>query len=185
MGNDHEHERRSQGGADRLRSAERVALLEIPRVAELSREGLKVLETLDVGSGSGLFAEAFAALGSAVTGVDVNAQLLATARGFVPSGTFLEATAESLPFPDGSFDLVFLGLVLHETDDPLTALREARRVTRHRVCVLEWPYDEGPHGPPLAHRLKEEAFAVLALQAGFSKLETIRLRHLVFYRLDA
>ena len=33
-----------------------------------------------------------------------------------------------------------LGHVLHETDDPVAALVEARRAARLRVVVLEWPY---------------------------------------------
>lgn len=44
------------------------------------------------------------------------------------------APSEQISFPDCSFDLVFLGHVLHEADDPLTALQEARRVTRQRVA---------------------------------------------------
>jgi len=38
---------------------------------------------LDIGTGTGVFAEAFAALGIAVTGIDVNADLLAAARHLV------------------------------------------------------------------------------------------------------
>jgi ubiquinone/menaquinone biosynthesis C-methylase UbiE len=185
INHDHDHERRFQGGPDRLRSAERLALMEVPRVVALSREGLTVQAMLDVGTGTGLFAGAFAELGIAVTGIDVNAQLLASARELVHAGLFLEAPAELLPFPDLSFDLVFLGLVLHETDDALAALKEARRVSRARVAILEWPYREGPGGPPLEHRLKEEDIAGLARAAGFPKPETIHLLNLDLHRLDA
>jgi ubiquinone/menaquinone biosynthesis C-methylase UbiE len=185
INHDHDHERRFHGGADRLRSAERLELMEVPRVVALCRDGLTVQAMLDVGTGTGLFAEAFAAYGVAATGIDVNAQLLAAARELVPAGKFLEAPAESLPFPDRSFDLVFFGLVLHETDDALAALKEALRVTRDRVAILEWPYREGPQGPPLEHRLKEGSIAELALKAGFQKLETVHLRHLDLYSLDA
>lgn len=183
MDTNHEHERRFHGGADRLRAPERLALMELPRVADLSTEGLSVRELLDIGTGTGVFAEAFAAKGIAVTGIDVNAQLLELARAHAPSGRFLEAPAEKLPFPDRSFDLVFFGLVLHETDDPAAALEEARRVARHRVAVLEWSYREEPQGPPLAHRMSEETIEDLALEAGFSGLEYINLRQLAFYRL--
>ncbi len=41
---------------------------------------------LDVGTGTGLFAEGFAKLGIAVTGIDVDLELLATARKHVPTG---------------------------------------------------------------------------------------------------
>ena len=185
MGTDHDHERRFHGGADRLRSAERLALMEVDRVVELSCEGLTAKAMLDVGTGTGVFAEAFAKRGIAVTGIDVNAQLLDVARELVPAARFVEASAENLPFSDLSFDLVFLGLVLHETDDALAALKEARRVTRDRVSILEWPYREGPNGPPLEHRLKEETVAALAGEAGFRRVETIHLLHMVLYRLSA
>src|SRR5512135_3338113 len=138
------HDRRFQGGPDRLRAPERVELLEVSRVAALSVEGLTVNSMLDVGTGTGIFAEAFAASGIEVTGVDVNAELLAIARQQVPSGQFQVAPMEQLPFPDRSFDLVFLGHVLHEADNFVTALQGARRVARMRVAVLEWPYREEP-----------------------------------------
>jgi ubiquinone/menaquinone biosynthesis C-methylase UbiE len=185
METEHEHDRRFSGGADRLRSAERIALMEVSRVVELSRDGAAVAELLDVGTGTGLFAEAFAALGVAVTGIDVNAELLAAAREHVPSGIFQEGPAEALPFLDLSFDLVFPGLVLHETDDPLAALTEARRVMRYRTAVLEWPYREGPPGPPLEHRLKWETILGQAREAGFSKTGIVRMQSLDLYLLDA
>ena len=101
-----------------------MALLEVPRVVSLCREGITADSVLDVGTGTGLFAEAFAKDGCRVTGVDPNAELLAIARKHT-AGVFVVGTAEDLPFEDGSFDLVMMGLVLHETDDRAAALREA------------------------------------------------------------
>jgi ubiquinone/menaquinone biosynthesis C-methylase UbiE len=101
----------------------------------------------------------------------------------MPLGNFREAVAESLPFPDASFDLLFFGLLLHESDEPLKVLLEARRVARKRVCILEWPYQDGEFGPPLAHRLKPTEIEDLARQAGLAHLESIPLTHLAFYRL--
>lgn len=42
-----------------------------------------------------------------------------------------------LPFEDDAFDVTLLVFVLHHATDPAVVLREARRVTRHRVLVLE------------------------------------------------
>ena len=173
------HERRFHGAADRLRAADRVARLEVPRVVALSLAGLAATNVLDVGTGAGIFAAA----GLAVTGIDTNAELLAIATGFAPAAQFREAAAEQIPFPDGSFDLVFLGHVLHEADDPLAALREARRVARQRVAILEWPYRDEIHGPPLAHRLSPATVADLAARAGFSHVKTVHLAHMDFYGL--
>jgi len=82
---DAHHERRFQGQADRLRAPERITLLEVPRVAAISSEGITIKNALDVGTGTGIFAEAFAALGIEVTGIDVNTDLLALARQYVPT----------------------------------------------------------------------------------------------------
>jgi ubiquinone/menaquinone biosynthesis C-methylase UbiE len=157
--------------------------MEVPRVAALSTEGITVQSALDMGTGTGVFAEAFAAHGIAVTGIDVNADLLAVARQAVPAAQFKQAPVEQIPFADRSFDLAFLGHVLHEADDPLAALKESRRLARHRVAILEWPYRQEEKGPPLEHRLKPEFIIDLAKQAGFQTIETVPLAHMDFYRL--
>jgi ubiquinone/menaquinone biosynthesis C-methylase UbiE len=180
---EHQHDRRFQGQADRLRAPDRLARMEVPRVAALSMEGIKVASVLDVGTGTGVFAEAFAAQALAVTGIDVNAELLEIACQIVPTAQFKLAPVEQIPFADHSFDLAFLGHVLHEAADPVAALKEARRAARHRVAILEWPYRQEEKGPPLAHRLEPEMVADLATRAGFQNVETIHLEHMDFYRL--
>lgn len=148
------HDRRFPLGADKLRTPERLAILQLGRVILLCGEGVRLASTLDVGTGTGVFAEAFAGASLRVAGIDPNAGFLDVARHLVPKGEFAEGVAEKLPFADGSFDLVFLGQVLHETDDPAEALREARRVALKRVALLEWPYRAEESGPPLAHRME-------------------------------
>ncbi len=178
----HSHERRFSGEADRLRRPERVALLEVERVIELSIENLRVKTLLDVGTGTGIFAEAFAKHKIRVTGIDPNTELLEIARTVLPDAEFLKGTAEDIPFPDESFDLVILIHVLHETDDMFKALFEVKRVARKRVVVLEWPYIEEEQGPPLHHRLKPEDIEKVASKAGF-QIEKFKLKHMEFYRL--
>ena len=166
-----------------LRSRQRVALLEVERVVQLSLEGLEVRSVLDLGTGTGIFAEAFAGLGIRVTGIDANEAMLVEARQHVPEGEFKEGLAEAIPFDDESFDLVFLGHVLHETGSPLDALSEARRVARQRVTVLEWPYQMQAYGPPLRHRLPPQTVQRLAAEAGYGLVEAIQLKQMDFYRL--
>lgn len=178
------NEHRFGGKAERLRSPERVALLEVERVVDLCLEGIDSTSALDVGTGSGIFAEAFAGRGLAVAGIDVNAEMVEAARAYVPQGHFQVAPMEDIPHPDNAFDLVFLGHVLHEADDLLQALREARRVAGQRVAILEWPYRKEEMGPPLDHRLQAGLIVDLAGQAGFSRAEPISLARMDFYRLD-
>jgi ubiquinone/menaquinone biosynthesis C-methylase UbiE len=176
------HEKRFKRAIERLRDPERVERLEVHRVVDTVLQDLDMpLSVLDVGTGSGLFAELFAARGLQVGGVDANSEMIPVARGFVPSGIFQEAEAESLPFDDGAFDIVFMGLLLHETDDPLAALKHARRVARRRVAVLEWPEGQHEVGPPPEERLSDELIISLTTEAGLQLEEQIRLNHLVLY----
>jgi ubiquinone/menaquinone biosynthesis C-methylase UbiE len=178
------HEKRFEGDISRLRSPERVERLEVKRVVDLCLENEQAGSVLDVGTGTGLFAEAFARHDLTIAGVDVNPEMLASARVFVPKGEFRTGIAEALPYPDKSFDLVILGLVLHETDDSLKALKEALRVARKRVSLLEWPYRDQSFGPPLAHRLNPEDLAGLFKKAGFRKWQRTDLSDTVLYLLD-
>ncbi|OJX48174.1 MAG: hypothetical protein BGO78_12950 [Chloroflexi bacterium 44-23] len=173
------------GAAEQLRSPARLTLMEIARVVELSLENISAHTVLDVGTGTAVFAEAFARMGLDVSGVDSNPQLLDIARSYLPHADFQVACADELPFKDKEFDLVFLGHVLHETPDPLSALKDARRVARLRVAILEWPYYSEEQGPPLAHRLSPSILSKLARQAGFPGIEHINLEHMDFYRLVA
>jgi ubiquinone/menaquinone biosynthesis C-methylase UbiE len=176
-------EKRFHGGAGRLSAPERLARLQVDTVVGLCLEGAAVGSVLDAGTGTGIFAAAFTARGLRVTGVDINAELLRQARAEVPGAEFQAADLERLPMAEKSFDLVFLGLVLHETDDPLAALREARRVAKARVAVLEWPYRREEHGPPLEHRLPPDRIRQLAQEAGYSRVESLGLAHTDLYLL--
>ena len=177
------HEKRFEGDIGRLRAPERVERLEVKRVTDLCLEKEEITRVLDVGTGTGLFAESFFEHGLEVSGLDVNPEMLVAARKFVPKGIFREGTAEALPYPDRSFDLVFLGLVLHESDKTLNALKEAHRVAKKRVGILEWPFQDSPIGPPLVHRLRPEDLAKLFRRAGFRKWVGTDLTHTILYRL--
>lgn len=178
------HEKRFSGKIARLRSAERVERLEVERVIQLCLEGGDFRRALDVGTGSGLFAEGFSRHNLVVMGIDANPEMLPTARSYVPHGIFLREVAEELPFTNESFDLAFYGLVLHEADDPLRVLKEGRRVSRQRVCLLEWPYREQTFGPPMQHRLSPARLEGLFQQAGFTNWERIGLKNTDLYRLN-
>jgi ubiquinone/menaquinone biosynthesis C-methylase UbiE len=177
------HERRFQGEIERLRAPQRVALLEVDRVVDFCLKGIQAQSLLDVGTGSGIFAEAFEKKGLSVTGIDPNPDMLKAAQEFVPAGAFQEGTVEEIPLKNKTFDLVFLGHVLHESDDIVKALTESKRCAKYRVAVLEWPYQQEEDGPPLEHRLKTGDILAAAVKVGFSQTETIQLHHMVLFRL--
>lgn len=178
------HDRRfNPSEISRLRSPERLARMEVARVVQEALRGIQAASMLDVGTGSGVFAEAFFNQGLAVHGVDVSADMVAAAQRILPDGKFQASPAELLPFSARAFDLVFMGMVLHETDDPLQALREAYRCSQLRVAVLEWPDEDQEFGPPRADRLPASKIQSMAQQAGFIQIESIRLTNLVLYLL--
>ncbi|MBN1423393.1 class I SAM-dependent methyltransferase [Candidatus Fermentibacteria bacterium] len=177
----HDHERRYKGGSDGLRSAQRLARLEVDRIVMLCLEGIPAKQVVDVGTGAGVFAEAFLARGCAVLGIDPNIVLLGDALRMVTAARFLQAVAEDLPSRNKAFDLAFLCAVLHETDDGVAALGEARRVARYRVAVVEHPYLEEDQGPRLAHRLQRETIIGMSNMAGFTHVAHMTLSHLELY----
>ena len=175
------HERRFKAEIGRLRSPERVALLEVDRVIEECLSGIKVQSVLDVGTGSGIFAEAFAKRGISVTGIDPNPEMLKAAKEFVAQGKFRKGIVEEIPYKDKSFDLVFLSHVLHESDDIPKALAETKRCARQRVVVLEWPCRKEEIGPPLEHRLDSANVEAIARSIGFQHVKTIKLMHMILF----
>jgi ubiquinone/menaquinone biosynthesis C-methylase UbiE len=169
---------------EKLRDPKRLAFLETDKVVRFCLEGINPRTILDVGTGSGIFAEVFFNLGLKVTGVDIQEPMLEAARTYVPGASFQLASSENLPFEENAFDLVFLGLLLHESEQPPKTLKESARVCILRTAVLEWPYKEGSHGPPLKHRIEPEQLKGLAVSSGFSRSRTIPLKLLSLYLLD-
>jgi ubiquinone/menaquinone biosynthesis C-methylase UbiE len=179
------HEKRFDRAIEKLRDPDRVARMEVKKVVSLSLEGSGEMKSvLDIGTGSGLFAEAFDKKRLFVTGIDANPEMLPVATHFVPTGLFKEGTAEAIPFGDREFDLVFMGLVLHETDDMKLAFSEAYRVSKKRLVVLEWPYLKQEFGPGFNERIPSETIKELATQVGFKEAVEHRLKYLVLYCFD-
>lgn len=92
---------------------------------------------LDVGCGIGRDAEYLRDRGFAVTALDVERQPEHW-RELSGQGIRFEcASAEALPYPDQSFDAVWLKDALHHMRYPERALAEARRVAKGPVIVVE------------------------------------------------
>lgn len=90
-------------------------------------------DVLDVGAGTGAFAHELALLGGRVTGVEIEASKVETARKLYGETIEMrEGRGEALPAEDDSQDLVCLMFSLHHIplDYQPDALREIRRVLR-------------------------------------------------------
>ena len=86
---------------------------------------------LDVATGTGLVAYELVRRGFDVTGVDQSPEMLVRARRRFGDGVELvEASAESLPFDDASFDHLTVTYLLRYVEDPGTTLAELARVVR-------------------------------------------------------
>lgn len=89
---------------------------------------------LDVACGTGIVArlasQEIGAKGT-VAGLDVNPDMLAVARSATPAGSSIdwhEASAEAMPFPDASFDVVLCQMGLQFMPDKHAALSEIGRI---------------------------------------------------------
>ncbi|MPZ49139.1 MAG: methyltransferase domain-containing protein [Dehalococcoidia bacterium] len=107
----------------------RVLLLD-PVMLELSGpvEGKRVL---DLGCGEGRFSRMLAQRGARVVGLDLIAEMVIAAQGRVSSAeSYVQATAESVPFADSTFDLVVSYVSLVDIPDFRAAIHESARVLR-------------------------------------------------------
>lgn len=71
-------------------------------------------------------------------GIDVSVPFLRAAKCSSPSGYFVRASAEKLPFVDGAFQATFVSCVLHHIPvDTRLIIEEIRRVTREHLVLVE------------------------------------------------
>jgi len=103
-----------------------------PWVVERIREAFhdEPCSVLDIGCGGGFLANHLAIAGHRVTGLDSSADALhvATAHDPTRSVIYERGDALSLPFADGSFDVVCAMDFLEHVEDPKRAIAEAARV---------------------------------------------------------
>ncbi|NHJ14359.1 MAG: class I SAM-dependent methyltransferase [Candidatus Thorarchaeota archaeon] len=119
---------------DKVRFGEPEMVYHLLQEKEFSTDSV----ILDIGCGTGnntlLFQEATKAQ---VYGIDPSIGMLHEAIGKARSIHFTQAIAESIPFNDASFDMVFMTEVVHHLQDMEAALSEIHRVLRNRghLCI--------------------------------------------------
>ena len=96
---------------------------------------------LDIATGPGYIAEAFAGAAREVIGIDLTEAMLSIAtertrqRG-ISNVSFRTGDAQNIPFGNGEFDVVVCRLALHHVTHPLQVVHEMARVTRLGGRVL-------------------------------------------------
>ena len=135
-----------------------------PGLVELAglQQGERVL---DLACGTGLVARLAApAVGTTgrVTGLDINAGMLAAARSLSPPPgaaiTWVQGNAQAMDLPDTSFDVILCQQGLQFFPDKPAALREMRRVLvpGGRVLMSVWK-SAGPYNVAVADALERHA----------------------------
>ena len=108
-----------------------------------------------VGVGTGEDLE-FLQPSTGLVGIDLSEKMLDTARTKFPNAELRIMNAESLGYPDSSFDKIVLNLVLSVAENPKQALSEALRVLKPegRIVVFDkfLPAGETPPSPPGVQR---------------------------------
>lgn len=132
---------------------------------------------VEIGAGTGLFAEAFTdrAPGATVYVADIAEEaiewMLANRRG-VAEGRIVpvRSTETRVPLGDGIADAVYMINLHHELADPHGSYAEAFRLlkTGGRLLVVDWAARETPKGPPLAIRAVPSALEAVITGAGFT-----------------
>lgn len=116
----------------------------MPEVMEFQLHGGE--DVLEIGGGLGTDLAQFAKHGARVTDIDLSSGHLAHAqenfalRGL--QGRFIHHDAETLPFPDNSFDLVYSNGVLHHTPNTERVVADIYRVLKPGGKVIAMFYAE-------------------------------------------
>ena len=116
------------------------------------------MQICDIGCGPGTITTDLATLvpDGQVVGIDMGQDVIETARSMaaergLKNARFQVGDAHALGFPDHTFDIVHSHQVLHHLADPVSALREWRRVTRPGgiVACRESDFESGTHYPEI------------------------------------
>ena len=111
---------------------------------------------LDVGCGAGLALQLAASRGATVAGLDAAEALVAIARERVPSADLRVGELETLPFPDGAFDVVTGFNSFQYAARPARALAEAKRVAKKgaSIVIATWTTPDRTQAAALLGALK-------------------------------
>jgi ubiquinone/menaquinone biosynthesis C-methylase UbiE len=132
------------------RVADTYERVHAPRLAEPAHDLVELAEVregqqvLDVGTGTGVVADAVRRAGGDVVGVDGSLGMLRVAAATRPALAFVAGHAIDLPFREGTFDVVVGGFVLAHFTKADTALHDVARIVRPggRVAFSAWSDDQ-------------------------------------------
>jgi SAM-dependent methyltransferase len=100
---------------------------------------------LDIGCGTGNYTSLFQNLtGAQFCGIDPSSGMLEKARSKNPNITFAPGNAAEVPFPDDSFDFIYMTDVIHHVPDLAQMFREIDRVLKPggKCCIVTQSHEQ-------------------------------------------
>jgi len=145
----------------------------------LAEMGLKSGSTfIDLGCGEGFFSIPAARIvgkKGRVYALDIDEEAIAIVRKKADSEKLTNlvtevGAAEEIVFGEACADFVFFGIVLHDFQNPLKVLLNARKMLKPigLLADVDWKKDPMQFGPPLSIRFSETQAAGLMEKAGFN-----------------
>ena len=95
-------------------------------------------DVVDLGAGTGKLTRSLVALGHRVTAVEPLEEMLEQLRRAVPGATAVSGSAEAIPLPDGSSDVVTCAQAFHWFDQAVALPEIARVLRRGGRIALVW-----------------------------------------------
>ncbi len=173
----------SAGDADYSRIGDGYARIRQPdpRIAAQLLDALGDARTvLNVGAGAG----SYEPVDRDVTAVEPSASMRAQRPATLSPA--IDATADSLPFDDESFDASMASVTVHQWPDPARGLAEMRRVTRGPVVILTfdpvpprhwWLMDYAPELLEVENRRMPRIEQIESALGGSTEVRTVMVPH--------
>ncbi len=138
---------------------------------------------IDLGCGFGFFALPAAKIvgpDGLVCGVDIDKEALnnlteRAKEAGLRNIRVREARAENINLCDRCANVAFIGIALHDFEDPLKVLQNSRSALKPngRLINVDWKKESMPIGPPLEIRFNQKEASSLITQAGFT-IESVK-----------
>lgn len=175
---------------------QRYNLYDYPGIQRVLRSHIspsRPWRVLEVGCGSGFWLGILQNAGCLVSGLDASEEMLALARSRLGYVDLRHGTAESLPWPEATFQCVFMINALHHFNDPYQSIQEGVRVLKPGGALMIIgldPYAKGqkwylyeyfPETLPLDRKRYPQTAQIRRWMsaAGLAKCKTCEAEHLV------
>lgn len=101
-----------------------------PKILEKLNEEENLGRLIEFGCGTGYFTKTLADKSESIISTDISEEMLEIAKEKFKEIEFQVMDFQDCKFDDGTFDTVFMGLVLLFADDPKIALKESHRILK-------------------------------------------------------